>query len=203
MPTFGYTQDIPDAPNNPSNDQGPMKVNTNSIFDLIKVDHYGFNDSLGGLHKQVQMPVLGAIPAGLIGSEGTLYTKSSTGSQLFYTPDTSGNEYQITRTASADFATFGANPNGWTFLPGGTLGGLLLQYGTVALPGTSGTVNFPKAFTTGVFNVFFSYSRASNITPISYWLNTSPAISLTSFTYASSTAVAPLPQALFWMAIGI
>jgi len=50
MPNFIYTKDIPDAANNPSNDQAPMEVNTNSIFDLIRVDHHGFNDNLGGYH---------------------------------------------------------------------------------------------------------------------------------------------------------
>lgn len=53
MTNFTYNRDKPDAPNNPSNDQAPMKVNTNSIDDLIAVDHFSFNDNLGGYHNVV------------------------------------------------------------------------------------------------------------------------------------------------------
>jgi hypothetical protein len=51
MPNFVYNRDIPDAPNNPSDDQPDMKDNTNSTDDLIDEDHYSFNDNNGGLHN--------------------------------------------------------------------------------------------------------------------------------------------------------
>ena len=156
MPLIVYTDNIPVAGNNPAVDQPSMTINTNSIDTLIGIDHYSFNQSLGGLHKQVEMPVLGSIPAGLLASTGNLYTKSSTGSQLYYSPDTTGNEYQLTRSISASFSLFGANTNnynasganfngGWTFLPGG----LLMQYGLYnpgSLPSSPATIPFPVTF---------------------------------------------------------
>lgn len=48
-----YTTGIPDAPNNPSTDQPNMKVNNDSNSAIWLEDHYGFNDNLGGEHKQV------------------------------------------------------------------------------------------------------------------------------------------------------
>lgn len=47
-----YNRDIPDTPNNPSVDQPKMKTNTNSIDDIIAVDHISFNATNGGTHKQ-------------------------------------------------------------------------------------------------------------------------------------------------------
>lgn len=45
-----YNIDIPATPNNPSNDQPKMKINTNSISNWVKVDHFGFGDNNGGYH---------------------------------------------------------------------------------------------------------------------------------------------------------
>ncbi len=53
MPLFSYNRDIPDGPNNPSVDQPKMKINTNSTDDLIDVDHFSFDESNGGYHRQV------------------------------------------------------------------------------------------------------------------------------------------------------
>lgn len=48
-----YNRDIPDGPNNPSRDQPLMKTNTNSVDDILKVDHVSFNTANSGFHKQV------------------------------------------------------------------------------------------------------------------------------------------------------
>jgi hypothetical protein len=177
MTNFTYTRDIPDAPNNPSNDQGPMKVNTNSIDDLIDEDHYSFGVANGGLHRQVRLVNLTGIPIGLMAGIGTLYTKlaTSTGvsteSNLFFTPSASGNQYQLTRPITGSFASFsqlGAFGTitatwtmvaGWTFLPGG----MLFQYGSANRPAgvtsTAVVVTFPVPFSTSDVVV--------SITPIS------------------------------------
>ncbi len=88
-----------------------------------------------------------------LGRNGTLYTKQiSSASQLFYTPDNTTNEYQMTKVDTANFSTFGTKTNyiapittegGWTFLPGG----LILQYGTIIGTGTSTAVVFPIPYT--------------------------------------------------------
>lgn len=200
MPFFNYNRDIPFEDNNPSVDQPNMKTNTNSTDDLINVDHYSFEQSLGGLHKQVQMPLSGGspgmLPPGLIANEGTLYTKTvpsaptlpdETG--LFYTPDASTDEYQLTRTVHAKIATFSTNP-GWTFLPGG----LLMQYGSVSVAiGPSGTdVTFPVQFSTAVYSIQVTPVSTS---PFPDWGVTS--VSTTKFTARTSAA-----KTYYWVAIG-
>ena len=48
-----YNNAIPNAPNNPSVDQPKMQTNTDSIDQIIGVDHVSFNTNDGGWHKQV------------------------------------------------------------------------------------------------------------------------------------------------------
>jgi|ERR1051326_5760363 hypothetical protein len=166
MTNFAYNVNIPDGPNNPSNDWSKMQVNTNNIDALINEDHYSFGVANGGLHKQVRfvnetIPTVGASQVGL-------YSKTAGQSQVFGTSDTGANEYQITRFVDASFASFGGygafgtvTPStagagytmnaGWTFLPGG----LLYQYGEVisnrsplAINPSTIVITFPVTFTT-------------------------------------------------------
>lgn len=218
MPNFTYNRDIPDAPNNPSNDQGPMKVNTNSTDDLINEDHYSFNDTNGGLHKQVRLVDLLSIPGSLVSGEGTLYTKlaTSTGvsqeSNLFYSPDASGNEYQLTRTITASFSSLFAgnvqNYNGvgvnffggWTFLPGG----LLFQYGALSVnPMTStGSITFPVTFSAQPFNIQLTIASKNGGTSTSRTLSVqSGTISSTGFSWNIESSTSDY-RGFFWTAIG-
>lgn len=209
MPNFTYNRDIPFETNNPSNDQPKMKINTNSTYDIINVDHYTFGVDLGGLHKQVRMPISngvpGTIPIGLIANEGTLYTKvepaakpTTNEAALFYSPDNSAKEYQMTRTDTINYDTFGtftnyppavANQNGgWTFLPGG----LIMQYGSMVTTGIDTNVVFPIPFTQ-VFAVTPSIILPNvNI----HWHMFSQ--SNTGFTMYLASGVAPFK----WIAIG-
>ena len=204
MGNFTYTTGIPNPPNNPSSDVPGMQTNCNSLNSLISVDHIGFNDGSnnGGRHLQVQMPVQGSIPSGLIGGEGTLYTKSGTGAQLFYTPGVSGNEYQLTRVIGPNFATFGTFTNyppavvnqngGWTFLPGG----LLYQYGTMQTTGSSTAVVFPIMFSSGLYSLNISYSQSSGGGATYGYTQQSQ----TGFKFNTSTGTVGIN--FFWMAIG-
>ncbi len=76
-----YTLNIPDAPNDPSADQGPMQTNTNSINTLIAVDHYSFADTPSGTHKQVTLSGKNAAGA-QTDPTSTLYTASGTASTV-------------------------------------------------------------------------------------------------------------------------
>lgn len=154
--TFTYTRDRPNPPNNPSSDVPDMLQNTNSIDDLISVDHFSFNVSEGGKHKQVQLRSGAAIPAGLTAGEGTLYTKTLSGaSQLFYTRDASATEIQLTSTGIVPqviVPTFtpaaGASATYLTFLPGNTV----LISGQVQNCGSSQTITFGFNIS-GIFSV--------------------------------------------------
>ncbi len=123
MPLFTYERDIPDAPNNPSADQPDMKINTNSIDSLIGVDHYSFNQNLGGLHKQSvyqeRTPIPSTIPTTAV-DQGAVYTKESNGTtNLFFRAESNGQEIQLTNAQSigspligalASFPAFGQAP---------------------------------------------------------------------------------------------
>lgn len=122
-------------------------------------NHFPFDDATvnNGKHKFVQMPNSAALPAGLAALEGTLYTKlNSTVSELYYSPDASTDEYQLTRTISASFATFATNP-GWSFLPGG----LLIQFGSVSASSAGTAITFPVTFTSAVYSLTIGITNTS------------------------------------------
>lgn len=214
MPIITYNRDTPDAPHNPSSDQPDMKINTNSIDDLISIDHYSFNDNNGGLHKQVRLVDLLVAPTGTAAGLGTLYTKlaTSTGvsteSDLFYIPDTKVpplDEYQLTRTIKNQFTKFATNTNyqvgppslfgGWTFLPGG----LLFQYGNTTAPSNSSTttITFPIPFTS-VFNIQISGESDGNSTNIR--LNI---LNPTNTNFKTTQTATSHLLSVYWTAIGI
>ncbi len=131
-----------------------IQDNFSSLNTIYAVNHIPLTDATSkkGSHTFVQMIDSGGLPAGLIANAATLYSKTTTAvTDLYVSPDASGDIYQLTLSDSAHFASFGLDINyappvvgqngGWTFLPGG----LLLQYGT----STSGIVVFPIAFKVG------------------------------------------------------
>lgn len=145
-----YLPTIPTGLVNLDTDYQALQNNFRQLDISFGLNHIKF--SVGpdnGKHTYVEMVNNVTIPAGLAANEVTLYTKTTSSvTDIFVTPDNSANEYQLTLSDSAHFASFGADINysppvtgqngGWTFLPGG----LLLQYGT----STSGIVVFPIAF---------------------------------------------------------
>jgi hypothetical protein len=130
-----------------------------------------------GKHTFVEMINQSMIPSGLASGEATIYSRMpGSNSNLYFTPDASGKEYQLSRVSNNASALFGVltqnYPAGdgsgsvgnnfygaWTFLPGG----LFLNYGTYN-PGTispsTGTVKFPVIYTN-------ASSVIVTITPIS------------------------------------
>jgi hypothetical protein len=103
MSSFNYFRDIPNGPNDPSDDQPLMRINTNSIDSLIAVDHYSFGSSgnLDGWHKESTYPSFALVPAPgppTNTTQGAVYTKDVGGGviQLFYRREGSGVEIQLT-----------------------------------------------------------------------------------------------------------
>ena len=98
---FEYFLNIPNAPNNPSNDQPKMQTNTNSIDSLVSVDHYTFQTqgNLDGWHVQSTYPQLSVDPSTNT-TQGAVYTKNVSGSgeevELFYRREANGSVIQIT-----------------------------------------------------------------------------------------------------------
>ena len=180
------------------------------------VNHVDFSTvTNNGKHKFVEMPNSAALPAGLAAFEGTLYTKTDgSRSQMFYSNDSTGNEYQMTSIKGTTFAqplfaldTNNYNPGsgavgtnftgGWTFLPGG----LMLQYGFSLAAPNSVTVLFPVPFTTRIYNI--------QLTPVNAgqrrFLNMlAGSITLAQFqtSILDSSAVAATTD-FYWSAIGL
>ena len=183
-------------------------INTNfsliqSVFD---VNHVDFNATGAGKHKFVQIPV--GSPTNVAG-EGTLYTVTLGGeTQLAYLTDGQGKAYQLTRTISGSFTTFGQSiaygtppadftqVGGWSFLPGG----LLIQYGffsKAGATGTSGLIQFPVTWSTGNFTIQMTLYRNSGNQSIS--LDSSNPPTTTNFHFLTSSAGS---DGIEWMAIG-
>jgi len=168
MSFFQYIQDVPDAPNNPSDDQPDMKINTNSTYGILAVDHVGFNENSatrkGGYHTVIHQGPQTVDPA-TIANFGQTYTKS-VGSpldqQLFYKSGL-GNITQLTGALQPSAAT-----NGYTALSGG----LILQWGVVTsanfFDGDSGTVTFATSnisFPNNCFTVMVSAGSGAATVP--------------------------------------
>ncbi len=86
MTNVPYNFNIPDADNDPSDDQPKMKVNTNAINTLFEVNHYGFKNDFGGLHQKVTFPAnIDSVPH--IDPSSEIFTATgtqSTKSEAFY-----------------------------------------------------------------------------------------------------------------------
>ncbi len=82
-----YNLDIPDGPNNPSNDQPKMKINTNAVQQILEVDHVGFNtngsapNGVGGHHLQVSFDGKN-VPGAQTDPQSVLYTDVGTASSV-------------------------------------------------------------------------------------------------------------------------
>ena len=134
MPAFTYTRDIPDPDNDPSVDQPGLTVNTNSSDDIWDVDHYGFNDPDGGLHRYVRFTTQSS-PTLVNNSTGALYLASFQGILVPHF-----------KNASLDFPLTGpvvTGQNGSAYLAQN----ILWQWGIVATTAaTTQTVTFSPAF---------------------------------------------------------
>jgi len=132
---FTYNNGVPDGPDNPSDDQPDMKINTQSIDSIIAIDHIGFNTNGSGIHKQVTLLNQGA--PGLGDGNGVMYANI-----------VNGNSWPIWQNALGSTVMVSSATNnsslGYVSLPGG----ILIQWGKQA--GSSANtipVSFPLQFT--------------------------------------------------------
>lgn len=98
-----FNPSIPKSTDLLSNSQADLLANNGALNASFSRNHIALNIATNnGKHTFIEMPVSAAIPTpipALINGEGTLYTKNvatTSSSELFYTPDTSGTEYQVT-----------------------------------------------------------------------------------------------------------
>lgn len=193
---MSFNPNVPTGLVNLDVDYANVQNNFSSSNTSFGVNHVPFSVALNnGKHKFVEMPN-GILPVGLAAGESTLYSKSVSGaSQLFFTRDNSGIEIQLTGPTTPV-----ANTNGYTFLPGG----ILMQWGIVNSPTSTGTVTFATAniaFPTSCFNVQCTLiaksggtSTSNTVAPIT------GTVTNTGFGY-SYTATSSY-VAFYWVALG-
>lgn len=138
--TFPINVNIPNAPNDPADDQPIMKQNFANISGYLAVDHVAAGTINAGIHKQVHL-INQAAPA-LVGTGGVMYGNIATGNAWPFWRN-GIQSYQLVGAVSAT-----AN-NGMAFLPGG----LILKWGFVNSV-SNGSVSFSPAFPTTAFTVF-------------------------------------------------
>jgi hypothetical protein len=152
-----YTANIPQPGDDPSQSQGQILQNFQSLQDAQDKNHVTLQDITNrGLHKFLQMPEQGSDPTTAV-NQGGLYCKDIAGfTRLVFRQENNGTIIQMT----------GIDPvsatNGYTFLPGG----LLLQWGTSAVNGAPAITNilFPITFPANCFNV--SITPVRNVTNV-------------------------------------
>ncbi len=212
---FSFDNAIPASGDNPSADQPGMLNNNISTALIIDVDHIGFNQTPGGgKHRWTRLITpasLGAsLPGGVL-NEGLVYTKTAssagvlTETDLFYRPDATSDEYQLTRTITASLPTFGTDTNyiggntgGWTFLPGG----LLLQYGFTTPAVTPGDtpIVYPVKFVSGPA---FSITVSPVVSTGANFVAGVKLATSTSTGFSATTASTGSVKSYYWIAIGV
>lgn len=189
---MAFKNNIPQPTDDLSVSQGDLLGNMQQLDTSFDIDHFTFSNltANNGKHRKVTMPVRGAAPATIAG-EGALYFKTSgSGTALYMVRDNNaGTEVQLT-TASVGNVT--ASANGCCWLPGG----LFLQWGSVASPGSSGSVNYPVPFT-AIYSVQLTPRNDGSHSAFTYYLDGAPSTS--AFGYRGSTSGS---NTLYWMAIG-
>jgi hypothetical protein len=186
-------------------------TNTASVKAFLDINHYDFGNVLYGNHKWVlygrqtaNFPNTAA-PSNL--SVATYGATDGTRTQLWFQPSndaTGANAIQLTAgdITNARFSTnttYEVHHNGgWTFLPGK----LLLQYGTIDpnaaddMPST-GTVNFPIAFSDVPYSLVFGVARDNGSSSAqNIYYNT---LAAASFKFSSTSDV---NRQFSWVAIG-
>ena len=194
---MAFNPNVPQPPQFVSASQPVFLANNQTLDNVFGKNHFKFSDGTGnaGRHTFVEMVERTVIPSGLINGEGTLYTKNTSGTQLYFTDGSTGKEYQMTRTTNASFATFAASNPGWSFLPGG----LLIQWGDKVTPGGSGSVTFARSFTNPPFSVtLLPRAAAGGHSAFTYYLVGAPTAA--GFSYAGTTTFS---TDLYYIAIGI
>lgn len=181
MTNFTYNRDIPDGPDNPSDDQPDMQINTNSIDDLLAVDHVSFNTNKGGFHKQVHLINEAAPP--LLDADSALFANTFFGNSWPVWQNALGGTNMLSR-ATIDLA------NGCVSLPGQ----ILLQWGSEPVVAGAGTITFPVAFSTTFSFSLTSLTNSPNpaVAPISTGFSTSGIAFRDAFNAST----------VYWIAIG-
>lgn len=152
---YTYDPTIPNPPNDPADDVFVMQTNSQSIFNIMKVDHIGFGSNQGGFHNLMHFITQTSDPVAT-NPFGQLYTfipttpVGQTDAQLFY-QSPMGVKTQLTGKSTFTM-------NGFI-----QLGALTIQWGQALCASNAlTTVTFPTPFSATVFSVVAIMQRNEN-----------------------------------------
>ncbi len=188
--TFVATINLPDGPNNPSDDQPKMEINNNSFIGWANVDHVGYNLNNGGTHQFVHLNVQTSDPT-LLATQALLYSKIvGANTELFYRYGSAPQSvFQVTNNGAV------AAQNGVSSLIGPAGLPLKIQWGQGSSIGFLTPITFPAPFITLYSVVATRFQNGASDT--SYGIS---ANSPTDFTFAANSASVGI--GFFWIAIG-
>ncbi len=211
-----FNNNIPQPGDFISDSQGDLLTNNKALDEVYDRNHYAFSTLAGstrGKHRFVELtnqPTLITIPPtpALANLTGTVYTKTTGAagtSNLFYTNDDSGREYQLTNvvsnaSAAVAFPLLATNTalasgfGGWTWLGQG----LIIQYGSVTPP-ASLIITFPVAFTSAPFSIVVTYAGNSSTNRV--YLDSAFVVTTTQFKVILENGSGSVSK-FFWQAIG-
>jgi len=145
---FNYNPAIPQANDQPSQSQGEILQNFDSINDIWIENHYEFAEANAGKHKALQMPIQPAAPTTAV-DEYAVYTyqystyagdPAPTTQMVIKKPNTG---VRIPFTSSG-----GTGAGGWSWLSSG----LLMKWGEFAIANNSGLQTVTYSATQPAFN---------------------------------------------------
>ncbi len=185
--TFPINVNVPNAPNNPADDQPIMKQNYGNIAGFLAVDHVAPGVVNDGIHKQVRMTNQSIAGAVFAPGSGVLFAGLGNGQSWPYWKNAAG-------TFPLMGSTLAPTANGSAVLPGG----IRLQWGngTALANQASSIIVFPTAFSSTAFSVTANISNLSSSGNRSLYIFT---VSATQFDVRSTSST---NQTFYWMAIG-
>jgi hypothetical protein len=206
MPIPTYTPRYPPDGSSLGQTKATIRDNLDGTFETINVDHVNNNGQPGSnpagyhtlIHQVTQTNVSGPIAnvnQVFSGVPGTLIVNGVTIPAI--PPDGFTELFNLSSGSKLSQLCGGvsATPNGYNWA-----GGILFQWGQVAFPTQSGTVNFATAnvaFPNQCFTVMLQLQRNGSTTVQGIYLNGVPTTSSFSWTGSSSGSTA-----LWWLAIG-
>lgn len=192
---MSYNADIPQANDDPSQSQGQILSNFQTLNTFLSVNHVPLNDGDQGKHKFIEFPEQSSDPA-TAPDEATLYAKEydvdgmgTLVSTLFFRNENNGT-----------ITTFGGPSSlaipGYAYLPGG----ILMQWNRVSASSGS-NVTFPIAFGNPAFYVNFAPTGTSGTNRIFTRLSGNP--SATAFSpIILNTSGSGITETIYYLAIG-
>lgn len=187
---MSYNPNIPNPSDLLSNSQSQIKANFGQANTLFGKDHFPFDigTAAAGTHKK--STYTDTVAPGFAGGNACEYSQKLGGDSWPVWQNTAGPTVMLSSNTNN-------SANGFCSLPGG----MLIQWGQVILPGTSGLVTFPKAFLIGTFplNVQLTLQRTSAGNPQTAYVDDGTPFTNAKFGYLTTSAGS---QVLYYIAIG-